>query len=142
MRNNEPIQSQNSSYNELFLKIWETEYAHQQHRWTVTTFFIGISFAILGFSFQTKLPFLELLFMRIFGISVYWFGCVLYVYRKKQSTILRNYLTQMETSGQVQFDIQRTINNTRPKKITSTELLIFFGIFYTVLVSIACFLPL
>src|SRR5689334_18874941 len=56
---------------ETYLKIWEIDQANTNTRWTVTTFFFSISFAIFGFSFQAQLAYPLPTVARISGLIIY-----------------------------------------------------------------------
>ena len=43
------------SADEVYATIWKVEQDHNRTRWTVTTFFLGLSFAIFGFSFRENI---------------------------------------------------------------------------------------
>lgn len=51
---------------DAYLQIWKIEQDHSRTRWTVTTFFLSISFAILGLSFD---PNESLAGVKLFGLS-------------------------------------------------------------------------
>jgi hypothetical protein len=56
---------------ETYLKIWEIDQANTSTRWTVTTFFFSVSFAIFGFSFQAQLAYPIPTVARISGLIIY-----------------------------------------------------------------------
>jgi hypothetical protein len=76
--NSDPIQSQPKIDNETYLKIWQIEHEHERTRWTVITFFLSISFAIFGFSFQSKLAPTDVIALRIASLLIYWFAYALW----------------------------------------------------------------
>jgi hypothetical protein len=130
-----PTQSQINSENELYMKIWENDLSFQRLRWTLVTFFIGISFGVLGLSFQTKLDFLALLAMRITGVFIYWFGWAMHMHHRRFNNALRAILLDMEVSGQVsinlQIQIKKHLNSLFRKRISVTALITIFGCIYT-----------
>src|SRR5258708_2360979 len=63
---------------DAYLKIWQVDQEHSKSRWTLTTFFMSVSFAILGFSFQDKLAPSTSLAIRISGLLIYWFAYVMF----------------------------------------------------------------
>jgi hypothetical protein len=44
MSNDPPKPPPDSKGDDHYLRIWEVEQGHERHRWTITTFFIGLSF--------------------------------------------------------------------------------------------------
>jgi hypothetical protein len=50
-----------------YLTIWQGEQNYLRTRWSVSTFFMSISFAILGLSFQNAMLPSQTLAMRIAG---------------------------------------------------------------------------
>ena len=125
--------TQEQSADELYLKAWDIEQAHSNKRWSITTFFLGISFAILGFSFtndQTQVP---LFVPYAAAIISYWFSYLLFVRLNDYTKFLRGYLTRLEESGQVSFSVQgetSTFMKSR-QRWSTTKLLLYFGVFYT-----------
>lgn len=41
-------------FDDAYLEIWKIEQEHSRTRWTIATFFLSISFAVLGLSFDSK----------------------------------------------------------------------------------------
>ena len=130
-----PTQSQINSENEQYMKIWENDLSFQKLRWTIVTFFIGISFGVLGLSFQTKLDFLALFAMRLTGVFIYWFGWAMHMHHRRFNNALRAILLDMETSGQVSLHLESQIKNHLKslfrKRISGTGLITIFGCIYT-----------
>jgi hypothetical protein len=120
---------------DTYWKLWETDLEHMKIRWTVWTFFISISFGILGFSFQTSLTPSAGIAMRASCLLIYWFAYILYLYFHDFSQVIRTYQTEMEISKQVSLDIQTTLNKTirgpKRKRGSTTKLLLYFGLIYT-----------
>jgi hypothetical protein len=58
-------QSETQIDNDSYLKIWQADQEYIRTRWTVTTFFMSVSFAISGFSFQANIVPPERLAIRI-----------------------------------------------------------------------------
>ncbi len=133
------IQSQPQIKDSTYLKIWQIEQAHQRTRWTVVTFFMSISFAILGFSFQSSMVRSESLAIRISGLLIYWFAYVLLVQFYSYTKFLRDYLLEMEKSGRTTFDIQSKIalahisgsGSKRGSRKSTVRLILYFGLIYT-----------
>ena len=129
------IQSQPQIKDGVYLKIWQTEQEHVRTRWTVVTFFLSISFAILGFSFQNKLSPSEALAIRISGLFIYWFAYTLLLHFYAYTRFLRSYLIEMEKSGRTTLDIQSKADTSglgAGKRLSTTRLLFLFGLIYTV----------
>lgn len=110
MRENEPfrpgITQIGLSNEELYLKIWEREQEHTKTRWNMTTFFFSISFAIFGFSLQTKNSPVSPIISHSVALAIYWFAFVLFWRFNSFTNYLREYLRDMEVSGQVKIDVQ------------------------------------
>lgn len=144
------MQEQTQVKDSVYLKIWQIEQAHQRTRWTVVTFFMSISFAIFGFSFQSSLARSESLAIRIAGLLIYWFAYVLLVQFYGYTKFLRDYLLEMEKAGRTTFDIQSKIalahisgsSSKRGSWKSTIRLILYFGFIYTVGVIVLWFLGL
>lgn len=79
-----------------YLAIWQGEQNYLRTRWSVSTFFMSISFAILGLSFQNALLPSQVLAMRIAGLLIYWFSYLLHMQLYKHTVSLRKYLLELE----------------------------------------------
>lgn len=121
---------------DAYLRILQVDQGHSQSRWTLTTFFMSVSFAILGFSFQDKLTPSTSLAIRISGLLIYWFAYFMFQRFLEYNKVLRSYLLEMEKSGRTSFDIQGRTNEAlrahSNKLVSSGHLLLYFGILYTV----------
>ncbi len=129
------MQPQTQVKDSVYLKIWQTEQQHMRTRWTVVTFFLSISFAILGFSFQSKLSSPEALAIRISGLFIYWFAYMLLLHFYAYTKFLRTYLVEMEKSGRTTLDIQSKADLSHlgsSKLLSTTRLLFLFGLIYTI----------
>jgi len=129
------VQPQTQVKDNVYLKIWQTEQQHVRTRWTVVTFFLSISFAILGFSFQGKLAPPEAIAIRISGLLIYWFAYILLLHFYAYTKFLRTYLIEVEKSGRTTLDIQSKADASHLgaiKQLSTTRLLFVFGIIYTV----------
>jgi len=126
-------QSQPPVSDETYLKIWEVEQAHANMRWTVITFFMSVSFAIFGFSFQEKLPLLEALTLRLAGLLVYWFAFMLLLHFYRFTRFLRSYLFTMENAQQTSLDLQSKAIEAHiaEKPFSTTRLILGLGVIYT-----------
>ncbi len=128
---------------ETYFQVWKIEQEHSRTRWTVTTFFLSVSFAILGLSFDPKnyenglnafglsLPDAQ----RLIGLSVFWFGYFLFRQFDRYTQFLRSRLREMEKQKQVGFTFQTDARDFMYSKVraafTASRLLFYFGILYT-----------
>jgi len=134
-------QLQTEVKNDDYLTVWQIEQEHVRARWTIATFFIGISFAVFGYSFQNSLAHPSALAIRISALFIYWFGYFTFIVYNGQTKFLRAYLLDMEISRRTTLDIQ---TKARAKKIYASRgiigvhgLLLAFGVIY--ILSIALF---
>jgi len=133
-----------------YFEIWKIEQDHSRTRWTVTTFFLSVSFAILGVSFQSQgnqtstilgvsLPDVQ----RIIGLFIFWFGYSLFVLFNRYTSFLRTQLRNMEKKNLVSFNIQLAADEFTYSKIkaafSAKWLLFYFGLLYTAIVILAAF---
>lgn len=118
-----------------YLKIWEIEQGHTSTRWTVATFFLSVSFAILGFSFQAQLTYPPSLIARVSGLFIYWFAYLLFTRFNLYTELLRTYMYELELQKRTSLDIQtRTRQKLRAGlrwHLSATRLLFYFGLLYT-----------
>jgi len=119
---------------EAYLKVWEMEQAHSSKRWTVATFFFSISFAILGFSFQADKSYVPIITQQVSAILIYWFAYMMFIRFNDFTYFLREYLKKLESSENVSLKIQREVREylKQKKRISTTRLLQYFGIAYTI----------
>lgn len=144
MNNIEPLKPETShislSNEELYLKLWEREQEHTKTRWNVTTFFFSISFAIFGFSLQTKNPPVSPIISHSVALAIYWFAFVLFWRFNSFTDCLREYLREMEVSGQVKINVQTRVNRAMKGQygswLSTFNLMLYFGILYTIAVWI------
>ena len=144
MRESEPfkpgITQIGLSNEELYLKIWEREQEHTKTRWNVTTFFFSISFAIFGFSLQTKNPPVSPIISHSVALAIYWFAFVLFWRFNSFTNYLREYLREMEVSEQVKIDVQTRASQAMKGQygnwLSTFNLMFYFGILYTVSVGL------
>lgn len=117
----------------LYLTLFQADLTHTTIKWTVTSFFMGISFALMGFSFQTNFSFTSALAVRVSAIAIYWFAYILYLHYYDYNLFLRDYLLKMESSGRVEFDVtlktQESLRK-KSKRIRVKRLLLVFGLIY------------
>lgn len=126
-------QQQRKIDDETYMKIWLADQEFVKTRWTITTFFMSVSFAILAYSFQTNLTVSTALSIRIFGLIVYWFSVIIYRHFYEHTKFLRGYLTNMEKLGCTTLELQSKRDEERRNKNQryTNEWLIGFGIFYS-----------
>lgn len=144
-----PGQSSISSHkvsDETYLKILEIEQTNANTRWTITTFFFSVSFALFGFSFQAQLAYPLSSIARISGLSIYWFAYLIFRRFHANSNILRLYLRELEEMGRTHLDIQRRtyeiLRKGKRRRLSITNLLLYFGILYSVSVILLWWLQL
>jgi len=114
----------------------------------VTTFFLSISFAILGLSFD---PNESLAGLKLFGLSmpnvqrftglfIYWFGIALFLQFNRYTVFLRDRLRDMEKRKLVSFTFQSDARDFMYSKtrasFSAKWLMIYFGLLYTGIVII------
>ncbi|BDA75984.1 hypothetical protein CAL7716_101500 (plasmid) [Calothrix sp. PCC 7716] len=127
-------------YRDLYLKVWEKEQSYIQIRWTVVTFFISVSFAIMGFSFNISNPKLPIIIPQLIGCGIYWFAFLVHLVLYDLTEYYREYLLSMEREGLVKYDVRTRANkffSERRNKLGRphpTALLAYFGIGYTLVV--------
>lgn len=122
------------SGDELYLKVWEADQRHTTTRWTVSTFFLSVSFAIFGLSFQIEKFVVPRIVPQLGAVAIYWFTYMLFLRFNTYTRFLRGYLAKMESDNRTKLDIQSKATSylNENKSATSTELLLYFGIGYTV----------
>jgi|SRR5579859_2149946 len=130
----------------IYWILWNTDLEHMKIRWTITTFFMGVSFGILGFSFQSHLVMTDGLAMRLSSILIYWFAYILFVYLRRFNQFIRSYQSEMEKSGRVSFNLQSSLDKTihekeRKQGSSSNKLVLYFGILYTFGVILLSIIP-
>jgi hypothetical protein len=119
--------------NETYLEIWKTEQEHKRSKWSIVTFFMSVSFAILGFSFQNGLAISEASTVRIIGLIIYWFAFLIYMQQNTYNNFLRSYLLELEENELVSIKIHSKAKTyAKVKKVISLKNLLFsFGLIYT-----------
>ena len=133
---------------DTYLQIWKIEQEHGRTRWTVTTFFLSISFAILGLSFNPNENLANLsLFglsmpdvQRFIGVFIFWFGYALFVQFNRYTKFLRSRLSDMEKQELVSFTFQSDAREFMYSKaraaFSATWLMFYFGLLYTAIVIV------
>ncbi len=118
---------------DLYIKIWEVEQRHVTTRWTVSTFFFSISFAIFGLSIQAEKSPLPLYVTTLMAIAIYWFAYALYLRFNDYTDYLRSRLEEMEKDGLTTLDLQSKVKPylDRKKKFHAIKLIRLFGLMYT-----------
>jgi hypothetical protein len=125
-----------STYDDIYVKIMQAEQEHTRTRWTVATFFMSVSFAIFGLSFQSQLTAPKPIVMRVSALLIYWFAYFLFLRFRPYSGFLSKTLEEMEKSKRTSVTIQtkeadRTAKDAIYRLFTSTLLLFLFGLIYT-----------
>jgi hypothetical protein len=97
------------SADEVYATIWKVEQDHNRTRWTVTTFFLGLSFAIFGFSFRENISGNPLIphIQRATGLVLYIFAVILFGQFQRYTNILREKLSALEEKKGLSFNLQR-----------------------------------
>jgi hypothetical protein len=125
---------------ERYFKIWTAEQEHTKTRWTVSTFFFSVSFAIFGFSFQAQLSKPLANIARLSGLVIYWFAYLIFAQFNQFTRFLRNYLKELEdqrlTSLKLQTKSEEFMKSKNSRIISATRLLLYFGVLYGVVVII------
>ncbi|HEX6292241.1 MAG TPA: hypothetical protein VFZ66_23835 [Herpetosiphonaceae bacterium] len=119
---------------ETYLKIWEIEQGHTNTRWTVATFFLSVSFAIFGFSFQEQLRQPLPHVARLSGLIIYWFAYLVFSRFNIYTDFLRTYLRELEAAQRTTLDIQTRaralMRGGSRRRLSATRLLFYFGMVY------------
>ena len=133
---------------DAYLQIWKIEQDHGRTRWTVTTFFLSISFAILGLSFDARVNQVGVTILglslpdaqRMIGLLIFWFGYVLFIQFNRFTNFLRSRLRDMERQKLVSYSFQsdaREFMYSRARAAFSASwLLFYFGLLYTAIVVV------
>ncbi|MEW6131293.1 MAG: hypothetical protein AB1757_29965 [Acidobacteriota bacterium] len=133
----ETVASDTALYRELYFTIWKAEHDHTKTRWTVTTFFIGISFALFGVSIRGEKSIVPFWVGIIAALVIYWFAFVVFLRFNEYTRLMRAYLRQLEDSGKIALSFQsQTDEKMRGKRkwLRSASTLLFtFGVLYTAL---------
>lgn len=124
---------------EIYLRIWEKQQDLVTSRWTVLIFFMSISFALFGLSFQNQKSEDLANAQRLTGLFIYFFSYFLYLRYTSWSRFLRDYLKQMELSGSTKIRLGTTALTTKPwsglrRLFAINKLLLYFGIIYLIAV--------
>lgn len=131
---------------ERYFKIWTAEQEHTKTRWTVSTFFFSVSFAIFGFSFQAQLSKPLANVARLSGLVIYWFAYLIFAQFNHYTRFLRNYLKELEDRGQTTIKLQtgseQFMKSKNTRIMSATRLLLYFGILYAIVVIILWVIPL
>lgn len=119
---------------ENYLRIWDIEQRQTSTRWTLMTFYLSVSFAIFGLSFQNKDLSVPLFVPLASAIAIYWFAYLLFRRFNDFNDFLRNKLMQLENEGQTSLHLQNESKQflQKTKKLSATKLLFWFGILYTI----------
>ena len=126
-----------NQYDSMYIEIWKIEQGFIRTRWTVVTFFLSVSFAIFGLSFQAQvIPTFTNHAQRIVAIIFYWFAFTLFVQFHRYTNFLRKQLKKMENDKSVTFSFQieadHNLYSRFAKLFRPTWLLLYFGILYSI----------
>ena len=94
---------------DVYLRIWSQQQESVKQRWAVITFFLTISFAIFGFSFQNQIS-IAGNEQRVIAVAIYWFSFMIYRQYSDWSGFLRSYLAKMEKTTTTQIRLQSQWN--------------------------------
>jgi hypothetical protein len=123
---------------ELYFKCLQLEQENTRIRWTVATFFMSVSFALFGFSFQTGVSTQFALIVRVSGLTIYWFAFILFLRFNNYNNFLRGYIKEMEISKRVKYDLQIQALSVMGKRFhkwfSANRLLFYFGLLYSAVV--------
>lgn len=128
------MKKETENKDDLYIKIWEVEQRHVTTRWTVSTFFFSISFAIFGLAIQADKSPLPLYVTTLVAIAIYWFSYALYLRFNDYTDYLRSRLEEMEENGLTTLDLQSKagLYLDQKKKYHAVKLIKFFGALYTI----------
>lgn len=135
-------------FDDAYLQIWKIEQEHSRTRWTVTTFFLSISFAVLGLSFDITdsqsgenilgLPLADA--QRVIGLLIYWFGYLVFIQFNRYTNFLRDHLKTMEKEKLVSYSLQTDARDFMYSRLraafSATWLLFYFGLLYFAIVFV------
>lgn len=126
---------QRADHELIYLTLWEREQEHTRTRWTVTTFFISVSFAIFGLSLQAQNPPVPLWATHLASLAIYWFAYLLFLRFNRFTRFMREYLKDMERMSKVSIDLQtqadRAMRGNFQQFLSAPKLLLIFGLLYT-----------
>lgn len=119
---------------QAYLEIWKADQEFIKTRWSIVTFFMGGSFALFAYSFQTK-P-LGALAIRIFGLFIYWFAVLIDAHFYRHNKVLRLYLVYLEESGRTTLNLQSKIHEQRKDKSrrSTNKFLMALGILFALVI--------
>jgi hypothetical protein len=129
-----------NNVDEYYLRVWEKQQEWTATRWSVTTFILGISFALFGLSLQGQSSSLAVTVQRIAGLLIYWFAYFIFLRYHDWSNFLREYLEELERTTSTRFKLQTRWKQNKQRgfrKWTSVrKLLIYFGFLYAIAVAL------
>jgi len=118
-----------------YLKIWEVKQEHSRTLWTVTILFLGVSFAVLCFSFA---DYSITNVQKIVSVMLYWLAYVIFCRFYTYNSILEAQLKRMETEKQVTFcfesDENQMVKSRLGKLLTPARMLFLYGMLYSAVV--------
>ena len=128
---------------DIYLKLWAIDQVNSNKRWTITTFFLGISFAILGFSFQSEKTQLPIIAQHIAAIFSYWFAYLMSKSFNDFTNFIRSYIQDIEDSNKTSLKMQTKVREymkSKKRRVSTTKLIVYFGIVYTVTIIATWFI--
>ena len=125
---------------EGYLRVWEIQQGWTGTRWNITTFFLGISFALFGLSLQNQNSPAAITAQRIVGLAIYWFTYLLFQRYSDWPKFLRNYLEERETTTTTRYKLQvrwkQTVHKGFRKWTSVNKLMVYFGLLYLIAVIV------
>ncbi len=119
---------------DLYLKLCDLEQKHAASRWTVTTFFLSVSFAIFGISLGAKDSVVPIAVPQAIAVAIYWFTYILFLRFHAYGKFLRSRIRRWEDEGWTTLGLQTGAAEFMAGKVglSSGRLLLIFGILYTI----------
>lgn len=111
----------------VYMKIIEYKRSIGKTQWTVFSIFATASEAVFVLSLQGNR--LSGLFVRIFGIMIYWFGFLLYDRYRGLNKEVCEYLIELER--EIGFGFQQRLTTFRRTGLSTEDILIIAGVMYT-----------
>jgi len=136
MSSPQPAAVETASKDETYLKIWEIEQKHTTTRWTIAIFFYNVSFVIFGLSFDRDKTQLMQHVLQVAAWVIYCFGVFLFDRFSQFQDVLRDYLSQMESSKQTTLDIQQKVRDAMKQSLKVRHFMILFGIGYFIAILV------
>ncbi len=146
--------SQNPLENDTYLGLLKANQDHARVKWTTVTYFMSLSFALFGisFPFSSQGQAVEhTLLIRVSALSIYWFTFLLFLHFQAYSELLVTAMKKMETTPKEAKPVDERLDEKETPRttiriytqegkgfiyriLTSRNLLVYFGMIYTVAV--------